>query len=253
MAKQNRSPKQLSATQLAELGRLTTPTVFNGWELITLRDATCECFNRERLIDFAPRLGPMVGRAVTAVIQPGARPRADNGKRWAKFRAHVASIPGPKILVVQDLDRPMVYGAVWGEIGANTFRTLGCVGTITDGGVRDVDEMAAAGFKAMARSACVGHGSGVLVEFGDAVEVFGVDIKPGQLIHADQHGFLAIPPEDESRVLDASLIAHAAEAELLRAARASGLPHIAFLKQFDGAIQSYLKRIRECKLKRGEW
>ena len=59
--------------------------------------------------------------------------------------------PGPKIVVIQDLDKPEVLGSFWGEVNASVHRALGCVGTITDGAIRDVDEMTAAGFKAIAR------------------------------------------------------------------------------------------------------
>jgi 4-hydroxy-4-methyl-2-oxoglutarate aldolase len=98
---------------------------------------------------------------------------------------------------VQDDDKPRVIGSFWGEVNANTHRALGCVGTITDGAVRDIDEMTNAGFKALARRLCVGHAHSVPVRWGCTVEVFGQTITPGQLIHADKHGFLAIPAADE--------------------------------------------------------
>jgi regulator of RNase E activity RraA len=69
----------------------------------------------------------------------------------------VASAPGPKIVVVQDLDKPRVIGAFWGEVNSNVHLALGAVGTITDGAIRDLDEMNSAGFKALARRLCVGH------------------------------------------------------------------------------------------------
>ncbi len=81
---------------------------------------------------------------------------------------------------------------------------LGCVGTITDGAIRDVDEMTNAGFKALARRLCVGHAHSVPVRWGCEVEVFGRKVRPGQLIHADKHGFLAVPEEDEPRLLEAA-------------------------------------------------
>ena len=65
--------------------------------------------------------------------------------------------PGPKIVVVQDLDKPRLYGAFWGEVTSNFHRSVGCVGTIIDGGIRDMDEMGQAGFKALARGLCVGR------------------------------------------------------------------------------------------------
>jgi regulator of RNase E activity RraA len=114
-------------------------------------------------------------------------------------------------VVVQDLDTPHVYGAYWGEVNSNIHRALGCVGTITDGAIRDVDEMANAGFKAIARRFCVGHAFSTPVRWNCEVEVFGTPIKPGQLIHADKHGFLAIPEEDWGGIVDAAAFMDANE------------------------------------------
>jgi len=108
---------------------------------------------------------------------------------WAEYRRYVAAAPGPKIVVIQDLDKPRTVGAFWGEVNSNVHRALGCVGTITDGGIRDVDEMTNAGFKAIARRLCVGNAFSAPVKWGVAVEVFGCRVEPGQLIHADKHGF----------------------------------------------------------------
>jgi regulator of RNase E activity RraA len=191
-------------TMLA-LKRWNTPTVYNGWEQITRRDASAECFNREETRDFMPQMGPMVGRAVTVVIEPSnIAHKRNNPNNYAHYLKYVASSPGPKIVVVQDLDHPNVVGSFWGEVGSNIGRALGCIGTITDGGVRDLDEMTGAGFKALARRLCVGHAHGFPVRWNCPVKVFGTEVAPGQLIHADKHGFLAVPPEDESALLEAA-------------------------------------------------
>ena len=171
-----------------------------------------------------PQMGPMVGYAVTVVIEPsnpshvGANPNA-----WTEYRRYVAGLPGPKIVVVQDLDKPRVIGSFWGEVNANAHRALGCVGTITDGAIRDVDEMTNAGFKALARRFCVGHAHSVPVRWGCEVEVFGRKVQPGQLIHADKHGFLVVPAEDEARLLEAARFMDANECStVIAAARDAG-------------------------------
>ena len=79
---------------------------------------------------------------------------------------------------------PNVVGSFWGEVNSNIHKALGCVGTITDGAIRDVDEMKNAGFKALARRLCVGHAYSTPVEWNCPVEVFGRTIQPGQLIPA---------------------------------------------------------------------
>ena len=237
---------RLAPEALEQLRRLTTPTVHNGWEQVTRRDTSADGFNLEDVRDFAPHLGPMVGYAVTAVIGPGSAARAeDNVGAWAAFRQYVARQAGPKVVVVQDLSKPRVLGSMWGEVGATIYRALGCVGTITDGGVRDVDEMAAAGFKAMAGRLCVGHGYGTLLRWGGGVEVFGRAVEPGQLIHADQHGFLAIPPEDEERLLEATLFMDRNEKKILAAARNEGRPPDGeHLTRIDAAVEEFVRGAR---------
>ena len=208
---------------ILELKRWNTPTIYNGWEQITSRNPAADCFNLEETRDFMPQMGPMIGRAVTIVFEP-SNPghRAGNPRAQALYRDYVASIAGPKIVVLQDLDKPRTVGSFWGEVNANTHRALGCVGTITDGAVRDVDEMTNAGFKAIARRMCVGHAYSFPVSWGDPVEVFGCTIRSGQLIHADKHGFLVIPEEDEDRLLDAARFMDSNECQtVIRAARAA--------------------------------
>src|SRR5690348_14701537 len=196
---------RLTHGQLLELKRWNTPTIYNGWEQITRRDRTRDGFNIEETRDFMPQMGVMVGYAVTVVIEPANQQhRQTNARAWSEYRRYVSQQPGPKIVVVQDLDKPRTIGSFWGEVNANTHRALGCVGTITDGAVRDVDEMTNAGFKAIARRMSVGHAWSWPARWNCAVEVFGQRIEPGQLIHADKHGFLAMTREEEMRILDAA-------------------------------------------------
>src|SRR5438093_747465 len=194
--------RTMTHAELLQLKRWNTPTIYNGWEQITRHNAAADAFNLEETRDFMPQMGSMVGYAVTLVIQPGnPAHRKTNPKGWAEYRQYVASAPGPKIVVVQDLAKPRVRGSFRGEGNSNVHRALGCVGTITDGAIRDLDEMNNAGFKALARRLCVGHAHAHPVRWNCPVEVFGRAVQPGQLIHADKHGFLVVPPEDERELL----------------------------------------------------
>lgn len=195
----------LTHAELLELTRWNTPTVYNGWEQITQRNAGTDGFNPEETHDFMPMLGPMAGYAITVVIEPSNASHAKTQPAaWRDYREYAASINGPKIVVIQDLDKPALHGSFWGEINASFHHAIGCVGTITDGGIRDLDEMTAAGFKALARRLCVGHAFVSPVRWNCPVEVFGRTIKPGQLIHADKHGFLAIEDSEAKRLLQAA-------------------------------------------------
>lgn len=251
----NRTPP-LTHAELLQLKRWNTPTIYNGWEQVTRHDRTGDGFNLEETRDFMPQMGPMVGYAVTVVIEPGEpqHPRS-LPTAWADYRRHVASLPGPKVVVVQDLDRPRVVGAFWGEVNSNTHRALGCVGTITDGAIRDVDEMANAGFKALARRLCVGHAWSWPVRWGCPVEVFGQRIEPGQLIHADKHGFLAVPFGEERDLLEAARFMDANECRtVIPAARAAaGKPFDQVLAEMDAAAAAFGSATRQRFQRPGEW
>lgn len=253
MAHENR---ELSDGELLQLKRWNTPTIYNGWEQITKRDVTKDGINLEETRDFMPQMGPMIGYAVTLAIEPGnPQHRKANANAWSEYRRYVASVGGPKIVAVQDLDKPRVIGSFWGEVNSNTHRALGCVGTITDGAVRDLDEMTNAGFKALARRLCVGHAHVVPVRWGGSVEVFGQRVEPGQLIHADKHGFLAIPPEDVPPLLEAARFMDTNECKtVIAAARGlTGLSTEDALHKLDEAGAAFVKATRERFRRDGEW
>ena len=246
----------LTHADFLQLKRWNTPTIYNGWEQITRHDASRHGFNLKATHDFMPQMGPMVGRAVTVVCEPSnaAHPK-NNPQAWSEYRNYIASIAGPKIVVVQDLDQPYAVGAFWGEVNSNIHRSLGCVGTIIDGAIRDLDEMNNAGFKALARQLCVGHAFSCPVRWGCEVEVFGRTVQPGQLIHADKHGFLAIPPEDEPRLLEAARFMDANECQtLIPAARdVAGKGTEEICRAIDEAARNFGAAAKAQFGKKGEW
>jgi regulator of RNase E activity RraA len=247
--------RKLSHGDLLRLKRLNTPTLYNGWEQITRHDRTRGCFNLEPVHDFMPWMGPMVGYAVTVVIEPGnGRHPQDMPDAWSDYRSYVAGVSGPKVVVVQDLDKPVV-GSFWGEVNANAHVALGCVGTVTDGSVRDLDEMANAGFKAVARQTTVGHAYAWPVKWNCEVEVFGCPVRPGALIHADKHGFLVIPEDDQERLYEAAVFMDANECNtVIAAARsASGKSNREILSSLNDASQAFRKAVEEKFRRRGEW
>lgn len=193
----------LCAAQLLKLRRWNTPTIANALEQISRADPLL-LVNRDETQDFMPELGPMIGYAMTLVISGSdPRPKREQPDNFNRYREYLASVTGPKIVVVQDLDAPRCYGSIWGEVGATNARALGCVGTITDGAVRDLDEMRTAGFKALARRLAVSHAHCWPLRWGVDIEVFGTKVKPGELIHADKHGFIRIPGNAQKRLLEA--------------------------------------------------
>jgi 4-hydroxy-4-methyl-2-oxoglutarate aldolase len=248
--------ERISHSDILQLKRWNTPTIYNGWEQITQRDVAKECFNLEETTDFMPQIGPMVGRAITVTIQPSNESHRNNKPdAWTEYRRYVANISGPKIVVVQDLDKPQVIGSFWGEVNSNIHRSLGCIGTITDGAIRDLDEMNNAGFKAIARRLCVGHAYVTPVQWGCDVDVFGCKIVPKQLIHADKHGFLAIPPEDERKLLEAAKFMDTNECQtLIRASRSTnGQSKEEILSRIIEANKAFNEAIRGRFGQLGDW
>ena len=247
----------LTHSDLLELKRWNTPTIFNGWEQITTHDVANSCISREESRDFMPHMGPMIGRAVTVRYRSGNKALKDaaDPDNYRRYLEYVASIEGPKIAVVKDADGAPFFGSFWGEVNSNVHRALGCVGTITDGCIRDLDEMMNAGFKALARRLCVGHGYGHVIQFGEPEEVFGTPIQSGQLVHADKHGFLAIPPEDEAGLLEAARFMDSNECQtVIPAARgAQGKSTAETLSAIDQAIAQFRANTRKQFGRSGEF
>jgi 4-hydroxy-4-methyl-2-oxoglutarate aldolase len=246
----------LSAGELAQLKRWNTPTIYNGWEQVTKGNPCADAFNVERTHDFMPQMGPMVGYAVTLVVEPSnPKHRTESPSAWREYRRYVAGVPGPKVVVVQDLDKPNAIGSVWGEVSAMVMKVLGCVGTVTDGAIRDLDEMTAGGFKALARNLCVGHAAVHAIRWNCPVEVFGRTVRPGDLIHADKHGFMAIAPEDQKGLLDAASFMDANECStVIPAARvAAGQPMEERLAIIEQSVEEFSTRLKAKFNRKGEW
>jgi regulator of RNase E activity RraA len=109
------------------------------------------------------------------------------------FWEHLLTIPPPRVLVIQDADPIPGVGAFVGEIHANIARSLNCQGCVTNGAVRDLPAVEALGFAVFSGSVAVSHAYAHLIEFGDPVEIGGLLIKPGELVHGDLHGVQTIP------------------------------------------------------------
>lgn len=248
--------RPLTHSDLLRLKRWNTPTIYNGWEQITWRNPARDAFNLEETRDFMPQMGPMIGYAVTVVIEPGnPQHRKSNPAGWREYRRYVASVPEPKIVVVQDLDKPRVLGSFWGEVNSNMHRALGCVGTITDGAIRDLDEMNNAGFKALARRLCVGHAFAHPIRWNCEVEVFGRSVRPDDLIHADQHGFLVVAPEEQSQLLEAARFMDANECNtvIATARETAGVSLEDICDRLDVASTEFDCAVKAKFKRTGEW
>jgi 4-hydroxy-4-methyl-2-oxoglutarate aldolase len=141
-----------------------------------------------------PQLPPRVGYAVTARIRSSSTPIAgrcyyDRPEWWS----YVLTIPAPRFIVAKDVDGRPGMGALFGEVHANISRALGCCAFVTNGAVRDLPGIEAIGFQVFAASVAVSHAYAHVVEFGEPVEVGGLLIRPGDLLHGDLHGVQSVP------------------------------------------------------------
>jgi len=181
----------LSKEDLEAICKWPTCAISNGIELFTIQPRNAGFMLPEIKCVF-PELPPMIGYAVTAVITADT----SEGRKIAPpdFWDQIQKIPVPKVVVIHDVDQP-VLGSFWGEVNGNIYKALGCVGTVTDGSVRDLDEVKEAGFHFFSSCISVSHAYVHLTEIGVPVKVGGLVVKPGDLIYGDKHGVLSIPKE----------------------------------------------------------
>src|SRR3989442_11062370 len=212
----------LSSSQIAALRVLSSPSFANAIETFKVRPREAGNLSSEIRALF-PDLGPVVGYAVTAFIgaeRPAAQQRRASIFSWWDY---IQTIAAPRIVVVHDLDQPQGQGAFWGEVQANIHKALGCVGVVTDGSVRDLDEVRRLGFQFSAAHVSVSHANVHLVDFGIPVKVGGVWINPGDLLHGDQHGVVTIPLEIAERIPEAAERVAADEQRIIQACQAVGI------------------------------
>jgi regulator of RNase E activity RraA len=211
----------LTRQEVEALKKITSPSVANAIETFKVRPREQGNLSSDIRALF-PEMGPMVGHAVPCVIRAEQGPIDGHRASTYGWWDFVLSIPAPRVIVVHDLDDPRGQGAQWGEVQANIHRALGCVGVVTDGSVRDLDEVRALGFQFCAAHVSVSHANVHMVDFGIPIKVGGVLIKPGDLIHGDQHGVCTIPSDVATRIPEAIAKVEADEREIISVCQSPG-------------------------------
>lgn len=177
------------------LKRVDTPTVCNAIEVAQGKRGF-DAFTRGTM--FASALdGVMVGYArtarIAAVTPPSEPPEVIKARRMAYYK-YMSQGPRPAVAVVQDMDVPNAIGAFWGEINTNVHKAFGLTGALTNGVMRDLGDLPD-GFTVVAGSVGPSHGFVHVIDFDTPVEVMGMRVAPGSLIHADRHGAVVIPDD----------------------------------------------------------
>lgn len=212
----------ITAADLERLTEWDTPTICNGLE-ITNPERRSLGFTTGEMVCAFPELKPICGYARTATIRavaPAPRTAAENAAARQAYYDYVANGgPAPAITVIQDLDSAPGYGAFWGEVNTAIHKGLGALGVVTDGSIRDLDACAP-GFQLVARKVGPSHAHVHVVDHGGQVNIFGMVVKDGDIVHADRHGAVVIPADAVKKLPDAIDLLTRREAVILDAARA---------------------------------
>ena len=176
------------------LRKYDTPTIVNSLELLDSKFRTSG-FTKEQLFCTDTSLPPIIGYARTATIKASNEidPQIKRVRSLAYYE-YVSSGTGPWISVIQDIDENPGFGAFWGEVNSNIHKALGVIGTITNGSVRDLDVLSD-GFQVLAGKIGPAHAYVRIEETGIPVDIFGMEVKHNDLLHADRHGAVVIPAE----------------------------------------------------------
>src|SRR6266446_6250936 len=186
--------RAVPAADLALLRQFDTPTVCNVVELFDLRPRTAGYMDG-RMQACYPKLPPMMGFAATATFRSAAPPRAGDvyaglGDQLAAF----AELPGPAVVVFQDLDDP-VAAATFGEVMCSTYKAFGAAGLITSGAGRDLDQVEALQFPCFTNGTICAHGYCQIIDINVPVHVGGLTVQPGDLLHGDRNGVTTVSAE----------------------------------------------------------
>lgn len=190
----------LSEADLDALRRFDTCMVANAIDVFNVRlrntgftDGSIRC-----MFEDAP---PMVGYAATARLRSGEPPIGGGSFHdRADFWRSILDIPSPRILVLEDIDKPPGRGAFIGDMHAAILKALGCIGYLSNGAVRELPAVRAMGLHLFGGSVAVSHAYAHIFEFGAPIRVGGMEVKPGDLLHGDRHGVLTVPLQFATKI-----------------------------------------------------
>jgi 4-hydroxy-4-methyl-2-oxoglutarate aldolase len=238
--------RPVPAEVLEKLRAFDTPTVCNVIELFDLRPRTAG-YTDGRIRACFPKLPPMVGYAATATFRSASPPRA--GNVYAGLSEQVAAfgeLPGPAVVVFQDIDDP-VAAATFGEVMCSTYKAFGAAGLITSGAGRDLDQVEALNFPCFTSGTVCAHGYCHFAQLNVPVQVGGVTVHPGDLLHGDRNGVTTVPNEIAAEVAAACGEFMAAEAvvlDYLKAGRVDAKGYAAARKECRDRIEALERKLK---------
>ena len=222
--------------ELATLTAWDTPTICNGLELIDRATRLGAYTTRTMVLaPDAPSLPEgaraVCGRAKTVRLEgttPHGRSYDENSALKADYYDYVADADGPTVVVVEDIDEHPI-GAFWGEVHSALHHKLGAVGVVTNGVVRDLDDLDPR-MPILGGSVGPSHAYVRWVDFGRGASVFGMSVEDGDVVHMDRHGAVRVPEEAVARLPGAIAEIQRREARVLAIVRAEGPIDLAKLR-----------------------
>lgn len=209
----------LTWEQLEALRRLDACLLANAIETFHERLRN-EGFMGRNVRCLFPKLQPMIGYAATVKIRGSAPPTTGNPySERTDWWDYVESLPAPRIVAVQDVSTRPGLGSLVGAVHMNILRALHCTGVVTNGSVRDIPAAESAGFHYFAGSVSVSHAYVHIVEIGKPVDIDGLKIRSGDLLHGDVHGVQSIPLDIAARIPEAAAKIAAEEHALIALCR----------------------------------
>ena len=184
--------RPFTLADLDELRQWDTPTICNGLEIV-MPERRALGFTVEPMVAIDPKLPPVIGLARTGTIRAKEPPRGRVANRL-EWYDYVAKADMPTIVVLQDIDDRPGYGAFWGEVQSSIHKALGARGCVTNGSFRDLTAWAA-NFQMIGGRVGPSHAHVHMIDFGQPVNVFGMQVAHDDVIHADCHGAVVIPAE----------------------------------------------------------
>lgn len=232
------------ADLLARLREFDTPTICNVIELFDVRPRN-RGYLDGRVQSCFPDLPPMVGYAATASFRSDAP--AQDGDAYGSIEAQLEQfeqLPGPAVVVIQDLDDPPV-AAVFGEVMCSTYQAFGAAGLVTNGGGRDLLQVKAIDFPVFTGSTICSHAYCHLLHIGLPVRVGGISIVQGELLHGDANGVTTIPADIAADVADVAPEFIAAEAIIIDYVRGPGEKTVREYRERRAQFQEAVAKIKE--------
>jgi 4-hydroxy-4-methyl-2-oxoglutarate aldolase len=217
-----RKIQQVAPEVLDQLRAIDACTVSNAIERLDVRLRN-EGFANSSVRCLSPRLAPMVGYAAPGRIRTSEAPTTRHWYyRSMDWWHYILTIPAPRVIVMQDVDERPGLGALFGEIHSIICHALDCVGYVTNGTVRDLQDLERAEYHLFASGVAVSHAYAHVVDFGEPVEIGGLTVHPGDLLHGDLHGVQCVPAMAAAKIPKIAAQVVAEERELIQLCQSPG-------------------------------